>query len=88
MLPQIADCPKDQEYVFMHDSAMNQAKSITAFLAQNQVPVLPGNSPDMNLIQNLWKLIKRTMAKEIITTKQLIKKLIQVWYHSLELREN
>lgn len=93
LLPQIADWyPDGQEYVFMHDSApCHKARSVTAFLAQNQVPILPwpGNSPDMNPIENLWELTKRKMAKEVITTKhQLIEKLIQVWHHSPELKEN
>ncbi|XP_018369999.1 PREDICTED: uncharacterized protein LOC108765674 [Trachymyrmex cornetzi] len=80
LLSQVADWyPEGQEYVFMYDSAScHKVRSITAFLVQNQVPVLPWPGPDMNpKIENLWEL--KRIAKEIITTKhQLIDKLIQV----------
>lgn len=49
----------------------------------------PGNSPDMNRIQNMWELTKRGIAKEVITTKQqLIEILIRVWHHNSQLQAN
>lgn len=49
----------------------------------------PGNSPDMNPIENMWELTKRAIAKEVITTKQqLIEILIRVWHHNSQLQEN
>ncbi|GFV89117.1 putative transposase like protein [Trichonephila clavipes] len=47
------------------------ARSIKAFLAEQNIPLLdwPGNSPDMNPIENVWELMKRELAKDVITNK-------------------
>lgn len=93
LLPQVNEWfPDADEYIFMHDSApCHKARSVTAFLAERNVTVLPwpGNSPDMNPIENMWELTKRAMAKEVITNKQqLIETLIREWYHNSKLQEN
>ncbi|GFY34936.1 uncharacterized protein TNCV_155091 [Trichonephila clavipes] len=48
-----------------------KARSIKAFLAEQNIPLLdwPGNSPDMNPIENIWELMKREVAKDVITNK-------------------
>ncbi|VEN63703.1 unnamed protein product [Callosobruchus maculatus] len=88
LIPQIKDWfPENEEYVFMHDSApCHTARSVTTFLSEKNVRVLPwpGNSPDMNPIENLWKLTKREVAKEAITNKrQLIETLIRYLVQAL-----
>lgn len=93
LLPQVNEWfPDDDEYIFMHDSApCHKARSVTAFLAEKNVTVLPwpGNSPDMNPIENMWELTKRAIAKEVITTKQqLIETLIREWHHNSKLQED
>lgn len=43
----------------MHDSApCHRARSVTSFLPAKNVTVLswPGNSPDMNRLENMWEL--------------------------------
>lgn len=78
--------------MFVHDTAScHKAKSITKFLADHNNTVLPwpGNSPDMNPIENLCEITKAEIAKEQITTKvRLIEKLIYVWYHKPIIKES
>lgn len=93
LLPQLEEWfPGGEEYIFMHDSApCHKARSVTAFLAKKNITVLPwpGNSPDMNPIENIWELTKRAIAKEVITTKrQLVETLIREWHHNTELQQN
>ena len=80
-----------EPYVFMQDGApCHTARSVKAFLEKENVPLLPwpGNSPDMNPIENVWELMKREVAKEMITTKtRLIEKIIQVWNHHPKMQE-
>ena len=81
LLPQVRDWfPNGESFVFMQESApCHTARSVKAFLHEQNIRLLswPGNSPDMNRIENVWELVKREMAKDMITSKQqLIVKLI------------
>ncbi|GFX88419.1 uncharacterized protein TNCV_2278871 [Trichonephila clavipes] len=67
-----------------------KARSIKAFLAEQNIPLLdwPGNSPDINPIENVWELMKREVAKDVITNKtQLLERIIQVWNHHPQMQE-
>jgi len=92
MLPQVQEWFPNKQYTFMHDSApCHKARTVSKFLSDNQVKVLdwPGNSPDLNPIENLWKLMKKRIATEIITNKRrLIERLIEVWHRSEAIKEN
>lgn len=84
LIPQLQEWFTNGERVtFMQDGApCHTAKSVKAFLASKNIPLLdwPGNSPDMNPIENLWELVKRKVSADIITSKQkLIERLIEVW---------
>ena len=76
----------------MQDGApCHTARSVKAFLHEQNIPLLswPGNSPDINPIENVWELVKRETAKDdMITSKQqLIAKLVEVWNHNSKLQE-
>lgn len=90
LLPQLQDWfPGEEKHIFMHDGApCHKAKSITAYLRQKKIKVLdwPGNSPDMNAIENGWELLKREIAKKNITNKRLLlETLIHEWHHNTHL---
>ncbi|GFY32447.1 putative transposase like protein [Trichonephila clavipes] len=67
-----------------------KARSIKAFLAEQNIPLLDwlGNSPATNPIENVWELMKREVAKDVITNKtQLLERIIHVWKHHPEMQE-
>ncbi|GFV06481.1 three prime repair exonuclease 2 [Trichonephila clavipes] len=60
------------------------------FLAEQNIALLdwPGNSPDMNLIENFWELMKREVPKDVITNKTLLlERIIHVWVHHPQMQE-
>ncbi|GFW29085.1 uncharacterized protein TNCV_2356431 [Trichonephila clavipes] len=75
----------EETYIFMQDGApCHIDRSIKAFLAEQNTPLLdwPGNSPDMNAIENVWEVMKREVAKDVITNKtQFLERIIHVWNH-------
>ncbi|GFT59557.1 transposable element Tcb2 transposase [Trichonephila clavipes] len=74
--------PNGEPYIFMQDGAScHTARSIEAFLAEQNIPLLewPGNNPDMNLIENVLR---------VITNKtQLLERIIHVWNHHPQMQE-
>ncbi|GFV84289.1 putative transposase like protein [Trichonephila clavipes] len=67
-----------------------KARSIKAFLAEQNIPLLdwPGNSPDMNPIENIWELMRREVAKDVIPNKtQLLERIIHVCNHHPQMQE-
>lgn len=92
LMPQMNEWfPGDEKPIFMHDGApCHKAKSISAYLKAKNIDVLdwPGNSPDMNPIENVWELLKREIAKKCITNKVgLIETLIKEWNHNPHLQD-
>ncbi|GFX76726.1 transposable element Tcb2 transposase [Trichonephila clavipes] len=86
LIPQLEEWfPNGESYIFMQGGApCHTDRSIKAFLAEQNILLLdlPGNSPDMNTIENIWELMKREVAKDVITNKtQLLEKIIHVWNH-------
>ncbi|GFY08203.1 transposable element Tcb2 transposase [Trichonephila clavipes] len=92
LFPQLDErFPNGEPYIFMQDGApCHTARSIQAFLAEQNIPLLdwPDNSPDMNLIENVWALMKREVTKDVITNKtQLLERIIHVWNHHPQMQE-
>ncbi|GFU93249.1 uncharacterized protein TNCV_1859801 [Trichonephila clavipes] len=60
------------------------------FLAEQNIPMLdwPGNNPDMNPIENVWELMEREVAKDVITNETLLlERIIHVCNHHLQMQE-
>jgi transposase len=59
-----------------------------SYLLSHNVKMLewPGNSPDMNPVENIWEEMKNCVSKTFSTTKQqLTERLLQVWHHDQRL---
>ncbi|GFX76648.1 uncharacterized protein TNCV_3163661 [Trichonephila clavipes] len=83
--------PNGEPYIFMQDGTSLPYSSVyQSFLAAQNIPLLdwPGNSPDMNPIENVWELMKRKVAKDVITNKtKLLEKIMHVWNHHPQMQE-
>lgn len=83
LVPQITEWYPDWDFTFMQDGApCHKARKVMTFLEGSGIDVLPwpGNSPDLNPIENLWAIVKKKLKKIKITTKaQLIESLLQIW---------
>lgn len=75
-----------QRYTFQQDGApCHTAKSVISYLEKKKLPVLdwPGNSPDMNPIENVWAVLKNQLSTRNITNKTaLIAEIKNIWYNS------
>jgi len=73
---------------FQQDSApCHKAKSIMNWLQTKNVRVLkwPGNSLDLNLIENLWTMIKKKVSTSNPTTMDELKRIIkEVWCKDID----
>lgn len=74
---------------FLQDGApCHKAKRVMALLAAQDFTVmdLPGNSPDLNPIENLWSIMKRKLKSDhtITSMPQLHTAIKRMWVESLE----
>jgi transposase len=70
--------------LFQQDSApCHTARSVKKWFADNGIDLLadwPSNSPDLNVIENCWNLMKKKVAEHHPTSETDLKKvLLQVW---------
>ena len=77
-----------QRSVFMHDGApCHRSKVVKSFQDQQRTNMLEwlGNSPDLNLIENLWSTMKRKVAEQqssnLLKLQHAIK---EVWVKNLD----
>jgi len=90
MLPQVWEWFPDGNYIFMHDKApCHTARCVSELFAEYGVEVLPwpGNSPDLNPIENVWANIKLRLreAPEITSEAQLKERLRNIWENDPDL---
>lgn len=75
------------EFIFQQDGApCHTAKKVMTWCKMNHITVMdwPGNSPDLNPIENLWSRLKRLVALEKPTTRRtLIEAILKCWNHAI-----
>jgi hypothetical protein len=72
----------EEQCLFQHDGApFHRAKVITKWIGEQNIYILgPGNSPDLNPIENLWSILKRQVDKQKPTNSDKLQALImQEW---------
>ena len=84
MLPQVREWFPDGNYIFMQDNApCHMARSVSEVLTACGVEVLPwpGNSPDLNPIENVWANIKLRIreGQELTNKAQHKESLRNIW---------
>ena len=84
VVPELEKMYPDGSGIFQQDLApCHTSKMVKHFMNEKHIEVLdwPGNSPDLNPIENLWSICKsRLRGVDCTTTDKLIEALIQVWY--------
>ena len=68
--------------IFMQNGAVPSSKVAKNFLDSNNIGLLewPGNSPDLNPIENLWTNMKNKVSeKQPLSGAELVKAIKEVW---------
>ena len=64
-----------------NNAPVHKSKVVRICLAQKQWEVLdsPAYSPDLNPIENIWAILKKSLRGQIVTWENLEEKVMEVW---------
>ena len=75
-----------KEYLFMDDNApVHRAHTVDNYKDQNEVTSMewPAQSPDLNIIENIWLYMKRELQKSVVNIgaakNDLLREIESVW---------
>lgn len=84
LIPEAADKFATESWLLQHDMAPSHtAKSVSSLLAKENIRVLnwPGNSPDMNIIENAWSILKAKLSHQRYSNKHELRAAISnIWF--------
>lgn len=87
LLPTINDYGLGGNVYHLDDSARpHRSKKIIDWHKENNIKKIewPGNSPDLNPIENLWAILKRKLRSKRSTTKrELLSNILKVWHNEI-----
>ena len=87
MVPSVHHLFPDGQYTFQDDGApCHRSKIVQEWHCANKTNLLdwPGNSPDINPIENLWAIVKAKVRYKMPTGKKsLLSAIIQCWHHEI-----
>ena len=91
VLPQAHDWWEGEAWILQQDLApCHTAKVCKEFLRLNRVRLLewPGNSSDLNVIENLWFILKQKINKhEVKTLQDIIKQCLDILIRTNEMTD-
>ena len=95
LMPQLEEwskSPSAEQLIFQQDNApCHVAKSVKVFMKENRIQLLdwPGNSPDLNPIEHIWKMLKNKINRESTSSnkRELTERLLHTWFHDKDLKQ-
>lgn len=90
-MPYVKSLPlRPSAYTFMQDGApCHNALSVKNYLNSKKINILPwpGNSPDLNPLENCWSVLKRLVYTRTNNTVTELKKNIEdIWKNDIQIR--
>ena len=86
LLPSIQKQGISHSIVFQQDNAPSHTAKVTKkWLADNSIDVMfwPGQSPDLNPIENIWAIISRALTGRTFSNKEKLWEAVQFEWNSI-----